>query len=66
MSLARPAGSACNDALGVGRVALLFLSLGALPHDHMWAAWLDGASGLIPRQRYEVCTHLKTHPQTID
>ena len=53
-SLTRPAGSACNDALGIDRVALLFLSLGPLPHDRMWAAWLDGASGLIPLQVYQV------------
>ena len=54
MTLARPAGSACNDQLGVDRVALLFLSLGRLPHDAAWAAWLEGASGLLPLQRYQV------------
>ena len=62
VSLARPAGSTCNDALGIDRVALLFLSLGALPHDRMWAAWLDGASGLVPLRPFQVlrrhCAHM--------
>ena len=53
-TLPRPAGSACNDLAGVDRVALLFLSLGALPQDAVWAAWLDRASGLVPVQPLQV------------
>ncbi len=45
LTLARPAGSACNDAVGIDRVALMFLTLGQLPQDAAWAAWLEGASG---------------------
>jgi hypothetical protein len=30
------------------KVALLFLTKGAMPHDAMWAAWLEGAAGLVP------------------
>ena len=53
LQLARPAGSACNDAFGIDRVALMFLSLGQLPQDATWAAWLEGASGLLPLQLYQ-------------
>ncbi len=53
-ALARPAGSACNDLVGIDRVALLFLSIGALSQDALWAAWLDRASGLLPLQPLQV------------
>ncbi len=54
LEIKRPAGSECNDLLGVDRVALLFLSLGALPQDTLWTAWLEGASGLVPLQPLQV------------
>ena len=53
-TLPRPAGSDCNDLVGVDRVALMFLSIGALPQDALWAAWLDRASGLLPLQPLQV------------
>ncbi len=54
LEIERPAGSECNDLLGVDRVALMFLSLGALPQDALWTAWLEGASGLLPLQPLQV------------
>ena len=53
-----PQGSGCNDVVGIDRVALMFLSLGAIPQDALWAAWLEGASGLVPLQPLQVipCT----------
>ena len=54
LEIRRPGGSECNDLLGVDRVALMFLSLGALPQDTLWNAWLDGASYLLPLQPLQV------------
>ena len=51
---ARPAGSTCNDRLHIDRVALLFLSIGALAQDAAWAAWIAGAEGLLPVQSVQV------------
>ncbi len=47
-------GSECNDLVGIDRVALMFLSLGAIPQDALWALWLEGASGLVPLQPLQV------------
>lgn len=44
----------CNDALQLARVALLFLSTGALHHEGLWEAWLSAASGAIPREVSQV------------
>jgi hypothetical protein len=38
----------CGAAAGIPKVALLFLAKGAMPHDAMWAAWLEAAAGLVP------------------
>ena len=46
----RVPGSACNDALGVDRVALMFLMKGYADHHWLWRRWLDSAAGLIPAQ----------------
>ena len=54
ISEGRPAHSACNDALQVDRVALLFLSRGALHHEATWDAWLAGAAGALPLQATQV------------
>ena len=40
--------------VGIDRVALMFLSLGAIPQDALWAAWLEGASGIVPLQPLQV------------
>ena len=52
--MARPAGSKCNDLVGIDRVALMFLSLERLPQDAVWALWLEQASGLVPVQPLQV------------
>ena len=41
-------GCSCNDLLGLPRVALLFLSRGALYHEALWAAWFASVEGLLP------------------
>lgn len=46
--------SACNDALRMGRVALLFLSRGELHHERLWEAWLASAEGALPLQAVQV------------
>ena len=40
-------GGGCGASIGSPKVALLFLTKGAMPHDAMWAAWLEGAAGLV-------------------
>lgn len=37
-------------ALGIPRVALLFLTVGDLPHDSAWQSWLAHVSGKLPAQ----------------
>ena len=64
LPLARPVGSTCNDAIGIDRVALMFLSLERLPQDAVWAAWLDGASGMVPLQLYQVLPAPPVSPLT--
>ena len=46
----RVLGSVCNDALGVDRVALMFLMRGEAYHEELWRRWLDSAAGLLPAQ----------------
>ena len=46
----RVPGSICNDALGVDRIALMFLMRGEAYHDVLWRRWLDSAAGLVPAQ----------------
>ncbi|KAL4424305.1 hypothetical protein ABPG75_001606 [Micractinium tetrahymenae] len=41
----------CSEALGIPRVALLFLTKSALPHEQTWRLWLEGAVGMLPHQR---------------
>ncbi len=53
-SVERVSGSACNDALGVDRVALMFLMRGMADHDWLWRRWLDSAAGLIPALALQV------------
>ncbi len=53
----RVPGSACNDALGVNRVALLFLMRGEAYHDVLWRRWLDSAAGLLPAQALQARVH---------
>ncbi len=58
----RVSGSACNDALGVDRVALLFLTRAVMYHDQLWGRWLEDAAGLLPAQTLQAraCTTIKT------
>lgn len=44
------APNACAAAAGVPKVALLFLTDGALPHARTWEAWLCGAAGVLPAE----------------
>lgn len=48
--LPEPAASdgSCDAALNHPKVALMFLTRGALPHEALWARWLDAAAGLLP------------------
>lgn len=39
------------QALGIPRVALLFLTKAKLPHEQTWRLWLEGAVGMLPHQR---------------
>eukprot|EP00884_Botryococcus_braunii_P000625 jgi/Botrbrau1/10563/Bobra.0343s0011.1 len=40
---------ACSGLLGIRKVALMFLTRGTLHHEATWRAWLQEASGLLPR-----------------
>jgi len=44
----RQPGSACNDLLGIDRVALMYLSRGPLFHQELWRRWLEAAQDLLP------------------
>ena len=57
----RVPGSACNDALGVDRVALLFLTRAVMYHDQLWRRWLEDAAGLLPAQALQAraCSTIK-------
>ncbi len=47
---ATPATSpACQSQASHPKVALMFLSRGALPHEPAWQAWFKGAAGLVPK-----------------
>ena len=52
----RVRGAACNDALGVDRVALLFLTIKAMYHEAVWRRWLGDAGGTLPVQGLQACT----------
>ena len=56
----RVPGSGCNDALGVDRVALLFLMRAEAYHDELWRRWLDSAAGLLPAQALQVRVYMST------
>lgn len=45
-----PAAPPDLQALGIPRVALLFLTKGQLPHEPTWRLWLEAAAGLLPAQ----------------
>jgi hypothetical protein len=42
------------QALGIGRVALLFLTYGKLAHEAAWRLWLESAAGLVPGRALKV------------
>ena len=42
-------GVSCAVALPTPRVALMFLTLGPMPHEALWEAWLRSAGGLVPK-----------------
>ena len=52
----RVPGAACNDALGVDRVALLFLTMKAMHHEAVWRRWLHDAAGVLPAQARQART----------
>ena len=39
---------ACDALLQIPKVAMLFLTPGALPHERLWREWLQGAVSLLP------------------
>lgn len=40
------------------KVALLFLTVGPLPHAHLWEQWLAGAAALLPLEdAVDACAH---------
>lgn len=39
---------ACDALLQIPKVAMLFLTPGALPHERLWREWLQGAASLLP------------------
>ncbi len=41
------------QALGVRKVALLFLTKTDLPHELIWRLWLEGAAGQLPQQHLQ-------------
>ena len=41
-------GDACDVALGGPKVALMFLTRGDLPHERVWARWLEDAADAVP------------------
>jgi len=43
-------------SLRVPKVALLFLTRGPMPHESMWALWLEAAAGALPQElAYMIC-----------
>lgn len=38
----------CSRTLTIPKVALMFLTKGAMPHEALWEKWLAGTEGLIP------------------
>ncbi|KAI3431710.1 hypothetical protein D9Q98_004755 [Chlorella vulgaris] len=44
------AGLACNQALAIKKVALLFLTTRRLAHEKLWRLWMWEAAGLVPQQ----------------
>jgi len=36
------------------KVALMFLSDGTMPHEHLWETWLDSAAGFLPKSALSV------------
>lgn len=38
----------CSQVVGGGKVALLFLTHGAMHHDQMWKLWFHSAAGVVP------------------
>ncbi|KAK9815960.1 hypothetical protein WJX74_007174 [Apatococcus lobatus] len=43
----------CAAALHLPKLALLFLTVGSLPHDKLWSDWFASAKGLVPRDYLE-------------
>lgn len=41
---------ACADALGIPKIALMFLTTRNLFHENMWRLWFQSVEGLIPSQ----------------
>ena len=52
----RVPGAACNDVLGIDRVALLFLTIKGMYHEAVWRRWLGDAAGLLPVQGLQART----------
>lgn len=42
---------ACAEALGIDKVAMLFLSKGVIHHHLFWRQWFASAAGKIPREK---------------
>lgn len=49
---------ACANQCSYRKVALLFLSMGPIPHERMWTRWLQQANGLLPLEvlKHPMCT----------
>lgn len=59
---------ACARLCAYKKVALLFLTLGPMPHERLWTLWLEGAAGLVPLEavREPTCSkerlsHIQSH-----
>lgn len=40
----------CANALGIPKVALMFLTPGPLHHEEVWKLWFKSAAGVVPKQ----------------
>jgi hypothetical protein len=45
-----PQGAGKDVRCSQYKIALLFLTRGPMPHERLWARWLEGAVGLVPME----------------
>lgn len=52
--------AACGSAMSVPKVALLFMSVGTMPMERVWARWFDQACCYVCIRRHPLTRHVST------